>query len=459
MGSITSAGIGSGLDIESIITALVDAERVPKSFSLDRREINTQSTLTSISNLSSALSELDASIRKINSLSDFQKRTATVSDDEFLTVTPSSLATSGSFDVTVVSLASATTTKADFAGVVATDPHGGSGTLTFAAGSDSFTITVDATDSFNDIRKKINDAEDNFGVNVNIVNYSGGITFDITSTVTGTGNDLTITASDASLSEFDNVTGTMTDWGPGALDAEIKINNGNSIYSNTNTFTDAVQDTTINVLKQTTTDISVDIDVDKDAVKNSVSSFVNTLNSFIDVVQGLTTVTDDTVGILTGDSTVRQLESQLRRVLSDLTEADSGNISALADLGISTTDEGKFELDSAALDEVLNNEFDNVGEFFASDTVGLAARLEDLIGNYIGSGGVLKSREESLQGQLDRIADEREALSERIEALETRLRAKFGAMDVLVAQFNSTGSYLTQQLNNLPGFSSGSDKN
>jgi len=38
--------------------------------------------------------------------------------------------------------------------------------------------------------------------------------------------------------------------------------------------------------------------------------------------------------------------------------------------------------------------------------------------------------------------------------LETQLRSKFGAMDSLVAQFNNTGSFLAQQLANLPGFGS-----
>ncbi len=467
MGSITSAGIGSGLDIESIITALIEAEQVPKSLSLDKREVAVQSTLASLSNLSTALSELDSSIRQINSLSDFQQRNVDVSDEDFLTVSATSTATPSSFDVQVVSVASGTKTKNDFAAVTASDAHGGSGTLTFAAGSDSFTVTIEATDTFNEIRRKINDASDNFGVNVNIINYDGGITFDIESTVTGTGNDLTITASDASLAGFDNISatpadafdGTMTDYGAGAADAQIIINSGNPIFSDTNTFVNAVQDTTINVLKATTSDVSVDVSLDKQAVKDSITGFVETLNSFVEIVQGLTSVTDDGVGLLTGDATVRQLESQLRRTLSELSETDSGSVNALADLGISTTQDGKFELDSTVLDAIVNSEFDNVGEFFAADDLGLATRLEDLIGNYIGSNGVLDSREESLQGQLDRIADERAALTLRIEALETRLRAKFGAMDVLVSQFNSTGSYLTQQLENLPGFSSGSSKN
>jgi flagellar hook-associated protein 2 len=451
MGSITSAGIGSGIDLEAIITALVDAERAPKQLSLDRRELTAQTTLSSISNLSSALSEVDSAIRNLNNLSDFQNRTADSSDEEFATITASSTATDASFDVQVVKLASATTTRSDFAAAETSTVVGGAGTLTFDAGSDSFSVTIDATDTYADIRSKINDHSSNFGVTANIINYDGGITFDISSSKTGLANDLSVVASDASMTAFDNQTGTMTNYGAGAVDAEIIINSGNTIKSETNKFVDAVVGTTITAEKITTSDVTMTVSKNTSGVSANIAGFVTTMNSLFDIVDQLTDVTDSGSGSLTGDAMVRQLESQVRNTMGSSGSANTSTINSMAELGITTDRQGKLVFDSTQLDKVMDASFDDIGTFFAG-TDGVATRLETLLGNYTGSAGIIPSRQTSINEQLDKIGEERLDLADRIEKLETRLRAQYGAMDILVAQFNNTGNFLTQQLNNLPGF-------
>jgi flagellar hook-associated protein 2 len=56
----------------------------------------------------------------------------------------------------------------------------------------------------------------------------------------------------------------------------------------------------------------------------------------------------------------------------------------------------------------------------------------------------------SINEGLDDIVDERIKLDDRISSLEARLIRQFSALDALVAQFNQTSSFLTQQLANLP---------
>ena len=85
-------------------------------------------------------------------------------------------------------------------------------------------------------------------------------------------------------------------------------------------------------------------------------------------------------------------------------------------------------------------------------TRGIMDELNGLLDAYLDGTGVLSAKEDGLKVSLDQISDEREALELKLESVEARLIAKFSALDALVARFQSTGNFLTQQLANLPGF-------
>src|SRR5690606_18910039 len=97
-------------------------------------------------------------------------------------------------------------------------------------------------------------------------------------------------------------------------------------------------------------------------------------------------------------------------------------------------------------------DFDAVGELFAADDTGLAARMTRLLAPYLEGGGVLDSRTSSYRKTIEQIDERREALGVRLGALEERLFRQFNALDNLLAQLSSTSQYLAQQLGNLPGF-------
>ena len=77
---------------------------------------------------------------------------------------------------------------------------------------------------------------------------------------------------------------------------------------------------------------------------------------------------------------------------------------------------------------------------------GCAQRLDDLVSSYLDADGLIESRTEGLNGRLEAIEARREALDRRMESLEARLLKQYTAMDTLVAQLQTTSSYLTQQL-------------
>jgi len=85
----------------------------------------------------------------------------------------------------------------------------------------------------------------------------------------------------------------------------------------------------------------------------------------------------------------------------------------------------------------------------AGVSVDVSYDADDLIGEYLADDGLLDAREEGLKAGIDRVAEERERLERRLQALEARYRARFTALDVLLGQLSTTSAYLQQQLNQL----------
>jgi flagellar hook-associated protein 2 len=154
-------------------------------------------------------------------------------------------------------------------------------------------------------------------------------------------------------------------------------------------------------------------------------------------------------GILQGDSVIRGVQNQMRGVLSS-TSGDSGSM-MLANMGIKTTQTGSLEIDDKKLDEVLSKDINAVSDFFSAEKTGFGTRMKDVTDSYVKTGGILDSRDESLDTQLSRITDSRESLALKMKAYEARLLKQYNAMDLIVGQMNAQGSMLTQRLDSLPG--------
>ena len=145
------------------------------------------------------------------------------------------------------------------------------------------------------------------------------------------------------------------------------------------------------------------------------------------------------------------MHNSLRQVLSST--ITGGAFSNLSELGITLGDGGSLVVDDTVLNGKLNKDLTDVKQFFSSST-GIAQSFTTALSGYVDNDGILDSRTDGLQNRLDGIDDKRDVLTRRMASLEARLNAQFTAMDVLVAQLQSTGSFLTQQLNNLPSISS-----
>ena len=456
--AITAGGIGSGLDIESLVSQLVAAEGQPTSFRLDRKEASFQADLSAYGTLKSALSTFQDSVKKLNDPESFQGRSATSSDTDLFTVSADTTAVAGSYDIEVTQLAEAAKMRSgNFASGTAVV---GTGTLDIALGSDTFQVTVDASNQTLDgIRDAINAASDNPGVTASIINVDDGLggsvsRLIISSDKIGAANDISIAVADDDLDNADTsglsqlATGNLTTL-QAAQDSIIFVDQ-QQVTRGSNTFSDVITGVSFTLKKADVgTTETLTVALDKSSVASKVTGFVESYNSLVETMSTLASYSSDggASGPLVGDSVLRGVQNQIRQ---QMTSAVSGlEFGTLAEIGVKTDESGKLTLDSSKLDEVMALDFTVVSQLFASDN-GLAKSLSGVLEGYVDSGGILNSRTDGLQSRIESISDDRERLGQRLIALESRYRAQFTAMDILVAQLNSTSNFLTSQLANLP---------
>ena len=460
---ITSAGIGSGLDLESIISASVDAENVPKMNAFAAKDEALQVELSAIGEVKSALSQLQDTIEKLADPDNFNKRVANITqptsdDGDLISVTPTSDITPGDFKIEVVAIAQGSRALSED-GLFATNEDvvsASGGTLSFSAGPDkTFDLTLDAGATLSDLRDAINDSDSNFGVTANIINTGSEAKLVLTSTVTGTGNDLVITNDNA---ELDNVSTVANAGGAGGIgiaaentakDAIIKVD-GITITNDTNTFKDAVQDMTITAKRESVDNETAKLSVDFD--RESATTLVDELITNYNNVIGQLGFQSRIGKPLNSDSTIRSLSSQLVNALST-SLTDAGPFESIFDIGLGVDKEGYLEKSTLvrSLNDALDNNFDDIGKAFAGEN-GIASKFEELVNNYVDTNGIMKQREDSLNGQISELEEDVENHQFRMESLEARLREQYAGLDVLLAQMQSTQTYLSAQLSSLPGF-------
>lgn len=451
--ALTASGIGSGLDINSLVSQLVAAEGQPATLRLNTKEANLQADLSAFGSLKSALSSFQTNVNKLTNLSAFQTRTAVSSNEDLFLASARSTAVAGSYDIEVVQLAEAAKIRSgDGLFTEATDAVG-TGTLDISLGADTFQVTVDAeSNSLEGVRDAINAASDNPGITASIINVDGGAHLILTSDKIGQDNAITLVATDADGGDGEDLgrlaTANFTSL-RAAQDAIIKVD-GQAATRGTNVFSDVIEGVTF-TLKSAEPDTieTLTIALDKSGVKTKVSDFVKAYNSLADTLAGLSSFNASTgaAGPLLGDSVLRGVQSQIRQQFSE--SVSGGNFGTLAELGITTDEKGHLNIDNAELDDALNADFESVSQLFASEN-GLAKSLSTVLERYLDTDGILTSRTAGLQSRIEDISGDRESLNRRLASVEARYLSQFSAMDVLVGQLQSLGSYLSSQLASLP---------
>jgi flagellar hook-associated protein 2 len=455
MAGIQASGVGSGLDINSLVSQLVSAENASRSAPILRREAAATTKISALGTLKGALGAFKGALTPLRNLDVFAARKATSADATRFTATASSAAAAGSYDIEVLNLASAHRLASN-PYLEGADTAIGYGSLAITVGDDSFDVEIPQdANTLEDIRDAINNSSDNSGVQATLLNGTEGTRLILTSRKTGAEHAIKIVASggDGGLAALNyDPAGTMNlIQKDEAKDALVNIS-GFPVSSSTNTIGDAVEGVTINLLKaEVGVKTTLNISFDTASVTTRIQTFVTEYNNMQAAIAKLGSydANSKTAGPLLGDSLLRGIEQDMRRGLTDPVTELTGDYSMLASVGITTTASGTLELDTAKLQKALDTDPDAVAHLFGSEN-GVAARMYAQVDARLASGSDLDSRNSSLKRDLDRIADDKEALALRMEQVEARYRKQFTALDSLLAQLQTTSSYLAQQLANVP---------
>ena len=476
MAAVSSLGIGSGLDLNTLLTGLKTAEQVPLT-AIQTQQTSYTTKLTAYGQLSSALGTLQTAAAALAKPALFQGVKASSTATDVLTATAASTASSGTYALNVTQLSQAqslattgvaTTASAIGGGTVTIqfgtisgatpDPVTGKYTgATFTAGATTATpITIDASSTLADIRDAINGSATS-GVTASIVN-DGSATPNrlvLTSTQTGEASSMKITvAGDTALSSLlaNNPAGlpaAQLQQTAAAQNTQLTVN-GIAITSATNSVVGAVQDVTMTVAKLGTSTLSVQKDTA--SVQSAVNTFVNAYNSLQSIAKQLTAfdASSKSGAVLMGDSTLRNIQVGIRSALTAAQTDDGSGLTMLSQVGVSFQKDGTLAIDSTKLTAALSSKLSGVANLFSGGASGYGTKMSALITGYTDSnGGALTAATKGINKTLDSLAKQYTATSARVEATVARYKARFTQLDVMISSMNQTSTYLTQQFDAL----------
>lgn len=477
-------GIGSGIDIDSIVAGMVAAERAPKESQLATLEKKTTTQITAIGALKGAISEFQTALGALNKPDLFQARSASSSKSDLVGVTAGTTAGAGSYQVEVKSLASSSKVALAAVSNTADAPaRFAKGALQISLGvpgdppsSESFSVNIDdSNNTLSGMRDAISAAGKDMGVSATIVTDEHGSRLVLSSTKTGAGRDITVAATDAGPLESGQLSlstlafdGSASGTGAGprvlstAQSAELYVD-GLKVVSESNKVSGAIDGVTLDLKAKTPVGepLTIGVSEDKAGVKKQIQSFVDSYNKLIGVINAQTKVTSvgedkaPVTGALVGDATARSLLNTIRNELVNV--QGDGAIRALTDIGITTQKDGTLAIDSTKLDKAMANNFAELPALFTGEQ-GLATRLDNKLKPYTETGGILEQRNKAMTETISKIDDQKEDLTRRIASLQERLYKQFNAMDTLVGQLTNTSNSLLASLENLPWAASNSKK-
>lgn len=447
MASIRVGGLGSGLDVNGLLSQLREAEEM-KLQPLYKEKTANDGKISAFGSLKSALTRLQDATKAMNESKTFNQLKTDISGSG-VSVVAGADAKAGSYTVKVNSLASAHMMAT--VGVASrTEGIAGTGVLSLQIGSnEAVDIDIAEGSSLEQIRNAINSSDS--GVTATIIN-TGDATephrLVFSSDKTGTDAQMSMSFSgsgdlQALLSDGANG-GTMVET-QAAANASLTVN-GMQITSQSNTVSDAIQGVTMQVNQVGETQ-RLDVSTDDDKVKASVNEFVSAYNNYITLSKRLTEFNPDPAlsGALIGDSTLRGIDNRIRSVL--VSPEETGTFSVMAEFGVKLDNTGKLTVDDAVLSEALATQPDAVSSFFTGETynTGFASRLNNQLESMLMFEGTLEIALEGLDKRAKSINETFDRDMDRIDIVIERYRVQFAAMDSMVGSMNSMMTYLEQQ--------------
>ena len=455
---ITFGGLATGLDSRAIIDALLGVEQVPiLRLEQQKTRLNQQDSV--FSTLDSRLEELKSALEAMDTVGELASYAATSSNEDALGISAGGTATQGAYTIEINSLAQAeSSTTGGYADKDTTVV--GTGSFTIDVGSDSFTVNVGGTGTLQDVQNAINDS----GAPVNAQIIDNGTATDpfqlvVTSDETGASNAFSVDLT--GFSGFDPAKFNLHDSRPSSgggsqlqagTDSEVTVN-GLQVFRPTNTVTDVIEGVTLDLNATTTgpggTPVQITVDVDTDGIKSKIDDFIEAYNDIAAIFDAQTEVDDEgqTNAVLFGDSGIRSIASRLRSATNTQATSTGSVYTSMSSIGITSSSSGRLELDSADLEDAIENDLQGVLDLFSNSTDGIADAFKTTIDDLTDPvDGIIKSRRDGIASRKDSIDDRIEVLQDRIDRYEQRLIERYAALETAVSTFQSQGAALTSAL-------------
>jgi flagellar hook-associated protein 2 len=459
MATISSPGIGSGLNVKDIVSQLVALEKRPLE-GLKLQAATVQTKISAFGQIKSLVSTLSDAAGKLSSVTGWNAVSATSSDSKAVSVTAIGGTLPTSFSVEVQSLAKAQATAS--AALLPVGGALGAGTIRLELGQwsvvpSSFTpgsgtpidITITATDKVSDIASKINGA--NAGVTATVLSDASGERLLLRGKNTGidAGFRLSVTDNDGVNDDASGLSRLVAgvQYTEEAANAEATIN-GIPVTSATNTFANTVSGVTFKALQETTAPVELTVAKDTSTASANIEAFVNAYNAINQLLNEATKYDGGTktAGLLQGDSTALTLQNALRGAIQAV-NSKGGVFQRLADIGVTQQRGGDLSIDSTKLTAALQDP-DNVKNLFRSEDgkTGIAETVKALAVNLLASDGFFKTKEDSLKLNLQRNTKDQARVNEKAASTEAALNRRYSALDAQLANLNGLNAYIAQQV-------------
>ncbi|MCB1967006.1 MAG: flagellar filament capping protein FliD [Candidatus Accumulibacter sp.] len=470
--AIASPGLGSSLDVNSIVSQLMSLEQRPLTV-LAQKEAGFQAKISALGSLQGVISAVQGAAAKLvpesgsTATQKFSVFKSTVGDPAIASIATSSTAVAGSYTLEVNQLAkqhgvvTATGATTPFSGAGDTLPVGGTLTISLDAlgGSSPHTstdIVIADGASPEDIRDAINSAS--AGVSAVVINGTAGKQLVLTGNEAGSNQFIKLSGIAGLAFDPDAVPQPLSDpfvQSQAAQGSSFKLN-GIAVEGITNTVTTAIDGLTLTLLKgpeAPATGISTTLSISKDSASltSGVNALVKALNDFHTTASSLGSYNAATrqAGALNGESTLRSAQSAFRSALGNVpSELSSASLQRLSDIGVTLQKDGSLVVDAAALSTAIGDDLSGVANLVAAYGGALKTATDGLVG----SDGLIAARSAGLSASITSLGKQSEVISSRLTDIEARLRRQFTSLDVLIAGMTKTSSFLEQQLATLPNF-------
>jgi flagellar hook-associated protein 2 len=437
---IQFGGLATGLDTGAIITQLVELKRAP-IYRLQARLENYEAQKSALDTLKTKLLALQDAAANLDSTSEFSSLTGTTSDEDYLTVDIGSDAAPGNHTVEILSLATAQRNSSQ--GYASLDDSVGSGVMSFSINGETTDLNLTGYTSIEDLKNHINNDVD--GVSATIIN-TGSETDPYRLVLSGSeaGSD---NAFSVDISGLSGGLAPMLIQDEAAQDAHLEVD-GHEVWAGSNSSDEIISGVTLNLLDTVADPINdgkvfhINIDVDKEGIAENAKVMVDAYNDMFAFIEE----NQLAGGVLRDNPSLRTIASRMENIFTSSLDGGLGSISRFAEVGITRGTGRQLDWDEDDFVQALQDDFNSVRDLFIErdGNLGKSYLIDQAVDSLTDSiNGIFKIGQDALKSKIDNTNTGIDRYERSVASYQTTMERKFTAMEIMVAQLQAQGSYLT----------------